>query len=237
MSEAAVFPLRRVECRHRQVEWPFVREHAGRIAAFWAEFCARNPASFNGRVFLLHEARFAPDGGFAGACLEADFSAFIAWRDFGYPGGWLRNFFAMAALRAADGAFLLGEMAPGTANAGKIYFPCGTPDPADRLADGTIDLAASALRELGEETGLKAAELRVLPGWLCVDSAPCLAFLREVRLDLPAREARAMLLARINALPERELVDIHIVRGREDIDPQRMPAVQLAFLRHAFARG
>ncbi len=44
------------------------------------------------------------------------------------------NVFAAAALRAADGAYLLGEMAPSTAAAGQLYFPCGTPDPEDITA-------------------------------------------------------------------------------------------------------
>lgn len=234
MSEAEIFPLQKLECRHCQIDWPFEREEAGRIAAFWAEFHARVPESFNGRVFLLHEARFTADG-FVGACLETDFAAFLAWREFGFPGRPMRNFFAMAALRASDGAFLLGEMGAGTANAGKIYFAAGTPDPEDRLADGTIDLAGSVLREMSEETGLRADEVRVSPGWTCVDIAPRLAFMREVSLDLPADAARALMLRRMKTLPEQELVDIHIVRGVGDIDEARMPPFQVAYLRWAFS--
>lgn len=234
MSEARVFPLATVSCRHVQVDWPFAREEAARIAAFWADFHARTPQSFNGRVFLLHESRFSA-AGFAGECLEADFAAFLAWREFGFPGRALRNFFAMAALRACDGAFLLGEMSAGTANPGKIYFAAGTPDPKDRLGDGTIDLAGSVLRELGEETGLRAEEVTLAPGWICVDLPPRLAFMRQVRVDMPADAARALMLDRMKTLPEQELVDIHIVRGLADIDEARMPPFQVAYLRWAFS--
>lgn len=234
MSEAAIVPLSAVHCRHVQVDWPFEREEAARIAAFWADFHARNPKSFNGRVFLLHQSHFGPQG-FAGACLETDFAAFLAWREFGFPGAEMRNVFAMAALRSSDGAFLLGEMAAGTANAGKIYFAAGTPDPEDRLPDGTIDLAGSVLREMSEETGLRVDEVQVSSGWTCVDLVPRLAFMREVRIDLPAEAARALMLDRMITLPEQELADIHIVRGLSDIDAARMPPFQVAYLRWAFS--
>ena len=58
----------------------------------------------------------------------------------------------MAALRAADGPFILGEMGGHTANAGKIYFPAGTPDNHD-VVGGKVDLAGSALRDSARKLG------------------------------------------------------------------------------------
>ncbi len=106
---------------------------------------------------MLHRGAFEGDV-FRGAYLETRFSRFIAWRDFGFPDRTMRNCFAMAALRAADGAFLLGVMGAHTANAGKVYFPAGTPDLDDVVGD-RVDLAGSVARELGEETGLATAAL------------------------------------------------------------------------------
>jgi 8-oxo-dGTP pyrophosphatase MutT (NUDIX family) len=70
----------------------------------------------------------------------------------------------MAALRGSDGAFLLGEMAHHTINAGQIYFPAGTPDPTD-VFGGRVDLEASARRELLEETGVDASQAAIEGGW------------------------------------------------------------------------
>ena len=108
---------------------------------------------FDGKVLVLHRGAFEGDA-FHGAYLQTRYSRFIAWRDFGFPDRTMRNCFAMAALRAADGAFLLGVMGPHTANAGKGYFPAGTPDTADIVARRSIS-AGSVARELGEETGLE----------------------------------------------------------------------------------
>ena len=93
----------------------------------------------------------------------------------------------MAALRGADGAFLLGEMAHHTFNAGQIYFPAGTPDPAD-VFDGRVDLEASARRELLEETGRRApTETNVAPGWTLVFTPQRIACMKLMTLPRPGR--------------------------------------------------
>ena len=84
---------------------------------------------------------------------ETDFASFLAWRDWGFPDRDVFNGFGMGALRCSDGAFLLGEMADHTANAGRIYFPAGTPD-LDDVKLGAVDIAGSIAREIEEETGL-----------------------------------------------------------------------------------
>lgn len=233
MSEPVIIPLRGVDCRFEPRHWPFAEERRADIEANWSKFIADKPASFNGRVFLQH--RWTIDGGiYRGRYLETDYASFIAWRDFGHPGPPMRNGFAMAALRARDGAYLLGVMGAGTANAGKIYFAAGTPDRDDLLPDGTIDLAGSVLRELGEETGIRPDEIEVSDLWHCVDHDVRAAFMRPVRIDLSAAEARALMLDRMKSLHEEELADIYIARGLGDIDPTRMPPFQAAYLKAMF---
>ena len=93
---------------------------------------------------------------FSAAYFETDFASFLAWRDWGFPDLHVFNGFGMGALRCSDGAFVLGEMGQHTSNAGRIYFPSGTPD-LDDVVDGAVDISGSVARELEEETGLVPA--------------------------------------------------------------------------------
>jgi hypothetical protein len=56
------------------------------------------------------------------SCFETDYASFIAWRNWNCSDPTVDNFFAVAALWAADGAYLIGEMGPYTAGAGRLYF-------------------------------------------------------------------------------------------------------------------
>jgi 8-oxo-dGTP pyrophosphatase MutT (NUDIX family) len=218
--------------------WGFAEAEADRIADHWAEQCAKKPALFNGRVLLLARRELAQRAGgglrFSGAYIETDYANYVAWRDWGHPGERVENCFSMAALRTADGAFLLGEMAHHTLNAGKIYFPAGTPDPQD-LFDGKVDLDGSARRELLEETGLRAEEASISTTWTVVFQPWRIACMKAMTLAVAADEAKASIDAFLRRDPGAELSRMHIVRGPEDIDEARTPAFVAAYLRAAFA--
>jgi 8-oxo-dGTP pyrophosphatase MutT (NUDIX family) len=141
----------------------------------------------------------------------------------------------MAALRGSDGAFLLGEMARHTFNAGQIYFPAGTPDPAD-IFDGKVDLEASARRELLEETGVSADEASIAPGWTLVFTPRRIACMKLMTLAAPAAEAKAKIEAHLARDLHAEFSRMHIVRGPCDIDGARVPIFVAAYLRDAFAQ-
>ena len=166
----------------------------------------------------------------AGSFFETDYAAFVAWKALGFPGGRVENGFSMAALRTADGAFLLGEMAAHTHNAGQIYFPAGTPDLEDVFGD-RVDLDASARRELKEETGIDASEAIVAPGWTVVLAPGRIAAMKRMTLPVSAEEARARIDALLAADPEAEFSRIHIVRSPADIDERLTPPFVAAYIR------
>jgi 8-oxo-dGTP pyrophosphatase MutT (NUDIX family) len=226
-----------VDCGFEPVPWRFADDRRHEIDAHWEALVAARPQLFNGRVLLLHrggvETTQAGRRVFRGAYMEVEFKAFLAWRDFGYPVLGPRNGFAMAALRGADGSFLLGEMGAHTANAGRIYFPSGTPDRED-IVDGRVDIEGSARRELAEETGLDLDGLVFEPGFTLIHDDVRVCCMKPVR----SPETCDALLERIHANLAREaqpeLARMHIVRGEADITPQ-MPFFVTAYMRRAFA--
>ena len=193
-------------------------------------WCASKPASFNGKILLLHRWELRGQR-FSGAYLMSDYASFLAWRDFGTPGEPHWNCFAMAALQSADGAFLLGEMAQHTSNPGAIYFAAGTPDPSDLDGD-TVNLARSATRELAEETGVSEAEVEVSPGWTAVIHGPRIAMMRSMRSPLTADRLKDRIESFLAADPHAELARIHVVRNPNDLLVDRMPVFQGAYLTH-----
>jgi 8-oxo-dGTP pyrophosphatase MutT (NUDIX family) len=123
---------------------------------------------------------------------------------------------------------VLGEMAPHTANAGRIYFPSGTPDPDD-VVNGAVDLARSVAREILEETGLGESEYSAAPHWDCVVTGALIAIIRILHVDLPGEALRKKILANLARQRHPELSAIHLVRNAGDFAPA-MPRFVTAFL-------
>lgn len=225
----SLIPLHSIDLVFDNRPWDWACREEARIAAHWHDKAKDNQALFDGRVLMTWRYDIV-DGRLSGSCLETDFSKFLAWRDFGFPDQSVTNIFAMAALRADDGAYLLGVMGAHTANAGRIYFPAGTPDPHD-VVDSRVDLAGSVIRELTEETGLAADDVQMSDNFTAICRGQRLAVMRDVRVKGSADEVRDRVRANLAQLNEDELADLYIVRGQDDIDPARMPDFVVDFLR------
>lgn len=240
MSEQArLLKVGELDLRFEPTRWTFAERQATSIATHWARLTKAKPSLFNGKVLLLGQREIEPgaDGvlRLKGVFFETDYADFVAWGDFGHPGEPVDNCFAMAGLRCADGAFLLGEMAQHTFSAGQIYFPAGTPDPND-VFDGKVDLEASARRELFEETGVSAEETTMASGWTLVFSHQRIACMKLMTLPFPAALVKARIEAYLAEDPHAEFSRMHIVRGPCDIDETRVPIFVAAYLRDAFAQ-
>ena len=212
--------------------WPFAQTRRAEIDAHFAQAQRAKPKMWNGRVLLARDPRF--DGTrFAADYFETDFASFLAWRDFGFPDLGIFNGFGMGALRSSDGAYVLGEMGSHTANAGRIYFPAGTPDPDD-VRDGRLDLAGSIVREVAEETGLDAADYTMDTHWSCVFAGPSIAMIRILRVELAGEALKARVEAHLARETQPELRAVHLVRSRSDVVPD-MPRFVSAFLEAQFS--
>lgn len=232
MTSPVIHRVATLDLAVRPIAWSFAEERRTEIATHFAEKQRERPKIWNGRVLLGRDPVFAGDH-FAATYFETDFASFLAWRDWGFPGPAVFNGFGMGALRASDGAFIMGEMAPHTANAGRVYFPSGTPD-LDDVRDGVLDIPGSVIRELGEETGLTTTDYRIEPGWHCVVTGPTIAMLQVINLDMPGDEARARIEANLAREAEPELSAIHLVRATSDLRPS-MPRFVTAFVEQQFA--
>jgi len=209
--------------------WRFAAERRAEIDENFTRLRRERADVWNGRVLLLQRCTIA-GAVLHGACFEVDYASFCAWRDWGFPDKSVYNVFAATALRSDDGAFLVGEMASPTANAGLITFPCGTPEPADLDATGRLDLVANLNRELLEETGIDSGELNAASGWTMVRDRCYLALLKRLTSQSCADELRARIMRRLAREERPEFIDIRIVRSPADFHPA-MPPFVTAYLR------
>jgi 8-oxo-dGTP pyrophosphatase MutT (NUDIX family) len=218
----------------QQRPWPFAQARRAEIDAHFAAKQAEKPQLWNGRVLLARDADFSGEG-FRASYFEVDFAGFLAWRDWGFPDKDVFNGFGMGALRCSDGAFVLGEMGQHTANAGRVYFPSGTPD-LDDIKDGAVDISGSVAREVEEETGLTPQDYRAGAHWHCVVSGAAIAIIRILEAELPGEAMRARIKANLARQSEPELAAIHLVRSTADLTAA-MPRFVTAFLEAQFANS
>jgi len=226
MADIRIVRIEHLDLRFQPRPWTFAAERRGDIDAYFRKVQDAKPV-WNGRVLLMYE-HAVENGVLRGAYLETDFASLVAWRDWGFPDKTVRNCFAPVALQGSDGSYVLGVMGEQTANAGQVYFACGTPDPHDVVEDA-VDLEGSARRELFEETGIASEELEVDSGWVAVFAGPRIAMMKPMRAREPAETLRRRIRDHIAQEKKPELADAYVARGPSDLD-SRMPEFVRAFL-------
>src|SRR3984893_5378299 len=228
MTPATIHRVIELDLKLQHQPWPFADERRSEIDAHFSRKREEKPKLWNGRLLLGRNPRFG-ENRFSADYFETGFASFLAWRDWGCPEHEVFNGFGMGALRCADGAFVLGEMADHTANAGRVYFPGGSPD-LDDIRGMSVDIAGSIEREIEEETGLTAADYHAADHWDCVVTRSSVAMMRMLDVDLPGETVRAKIEANLARQSLPELSAIHLVRGAADLTPS-MPLYVPAFLK------
>ncbi len=226
MAPVAIHRVTQLDLKVHPRRWLFAEERRADIDAHFAAQQREKPI-WNGRVLLARDPDFGEDR-FSAGYFEADFASFLAWRDWGFPDPDVFNGFGMGALRCSDGAFILGEMGQHTANAGRIYFPSGTPD-LDDIREGAVDMSGSVAREVEEETGLTPADYQAGPHWDCVVSGAAVAMIRILHIDGSGEALRARIEANLARQQQPELSAIHLVHDRRDLTAA-MPRFVTAFI-------
>jgi len=198
--------------------WGFEEANGHAIAEHWRRRQGESPRMFNGAVFVLTRWSLEHDV-FTGAFTPTSFAAFLYWREQGYPQAGARDCFGCALLRSAEGHALLGRQNAGQVNSGLSYPPSGFLDPSDVQPGGTIDIDANIRREIGEETGIDAAQLDWQPGYRIVFSGPLVAIARELRSPLGSSPLRQAVRRHIAAETTPELADVVMVATAAGLGP------------------
>lgn len=219
--------------------WPQAEVHRAEIESCFAARQRDNPHLWNGDILMLDQTSLRREDTAEGVVLHGafrrtDFASFLWWRMQGWPDMGLRNAFSLAALEGADGGFVLGRMGAHTSSAGHVYFPGGTPDLSDVTAQGHVDLTASSLREMGEETGLQPDDIVHDGGFIAVEDGPRLALLHRLVFAEPADVLAARIRAFLGREELPELADMVVVHGAEDLLPTIAPFT-VAYMRARWA--
>ena len=210
-----ITPITDTDIRLVPGAWPLPPALRASVPERWARLLADNPHLWDGRILGVSLPTIGADGMLRAEAREDAYSAFLAWRDAGFPEVGVYNLFGSALIVSGDGAMLFGRMGEDTANAGHVYPVGGSLEPRDVLPDGQVDVFGSIALELNEETGLVAADAE--PGkTVAVSDGPRISVARVLRFSQPADTLAAIIRGNLAAQAHRELADMVILRASGD---------------------
>lgn len=234
-----IIPITEIDIRLVPGPWPLTADMRAAVSGYWRAATAANPHLWDGRILGLCAPGGGPvvirDGVLEAEAREDDYSAFMLWRDRGFPDIGTTHAFVWALIVSADGAIIYGRMGAETANSGRVYPPGGSLEPRDIRADGTVDVLGAINLELIEETGLDAADASAGIIVAVLDGAR-LSVGRVLRFPEDADDLMRRIRANLALQEHRELADVIAIRTRSDAE--RAGAVPYAVaVADAFASG
>jgi len=234
-----IIPIEDVDIRFVPEPWAVPQALRDRVPDTWVRLLAENPTIWDGRILGVSGVGGGPprveDGVLRGEAREDSFSAFLTWRELGFPEIGVRNVFGSAIVISSDGGVLLGKMGEWTANAGQIYPAAGSLEPSD-VVDGHVRVFDSLARELTEETGLTVGEARV-GRTVAIFEGPRISVARGLHFAETMGVLQARVRANLEAQQERELADVVAVRTRSELEAAGKFPPYVAELMDAFAGG
>jgi 8-oxo-dGTP pyrophosphatase MutT (NUDIX family) len=110
-------------------------------------------------------------------------------------------------------------------------LPGGFIDARDVDASGLVDIRASVLREVTEETGLTPADLSVGPNYLVTFCGQQVSIAVEIRANCEAAPLVSRIRRYLESDPSSELEDVVVVRTSSDVAALAVPAYARALLK------
>lgn len=215
--------------------WPLPEQLRAQVGPCWQRLQAANPHLWDGRIIGVSTPHIDADGMLCAEAREDAYSAFLTWREAGFPDIGMHNLFGSALIVSSDDALIYGVMGATTANAGRVYPPGGSLEPRDILADGGVDVAGCTDLELEEETGLPAGAARK-GALVAVFDGPRISLSQFYHFDERSEQLVDRIRANLDQQDHRELADVVVVRSRADAE--RVGAVPYAVaVAEAFASG
>ncbi len=238
LAEGRVEHVGRCELLVEQRRWPFAERNSKVIDTHWQAAVSDNPSYFNGRVFMLADGALGRQD-FSGVLTAVDFREFLYWRETRSDDATLRDCFGTAVVVSADGKVMLGRQRAGNINAGRTYLPGGFIDERDVDEQGRVDIVASILRELAEETGLNVARgdvgLKREPGFYLTIIGQQVSIGVMLKSNVDAERLQNGVEAYLATDPNGELDAVVFVASEDDLGNYDVPAYARCVVRHLFS--
>jgi 8-oxo-dGTP pyrophosphatase MutT (NUDIX family) len=215
--EPTVFHVPQVAIRVLPGDHPFFLAERQAIADNWQREVEANPNLFDGRMLLQKRIGLGADGLSAEGHVIS-YSTFLWWRKQTERRGGI-HVYAYPVLETSDGALVAIRMGAHTANAGAVYFACGSLELED-VIDGWCDPDHNMHREVLEETGLDLAHAEASRGYYIAHYRRAVTLFRVFRFKLTAAEMIARIEHHMEVGEDKEIAGAVAIRSA---DPSAHP--------------